>query len=85
MATQQITDNQFYRGLNRRFDRRMRFLHRLGFRYQIIQQPHDHRATYGVVVRQQHARTQVIPAAMILTASPRVWVDMVLAPNLRRY
>jgi hypothetical protein len=83
MATTKPTDNQFYRGLNRRFDRRMKFLHRLGFRYQIIAQPLDPRSTYGVVTRQRHNRVQVIPAATILTATPRVWIDMVLRQNLR--
>lgn len=68
-----MTSNQEYAAINRRFDKRIKFLKRFGFRYRIeypFGQPH------GYLVRKCpffHNRHQVIDASYIMLATPRVW------------
>lgn len=78
-----LTDNQMYRGMNRRFDKRVRFLARFGFRYQIVKNEQDPRDTHGVLTRLRHGRAQTITASLVLIAPPRLFREMVLRPYLR--
>lgn len=79
----QLTSNQLYGGLNRRFDRRVGQLRRLGFVYEIVRTEYDPRATYAILTRGRHGRAQIIPASTIMLADNRVYRETVLAKYLR--
>ena len=74
-----MTSNQRYAALNRRFERRARFLRRLGFRYRRV--PEIDRAVFsrrGVLRRED-----IVTADEVMLACPAIWRDM-LARLLRR-
>jgi hypothetical protein len=74
-----MTSNQRYAALNRRFERRAKFLRRFGFRY--LRVPEIDRAVFarrGVLRRED-----IVTAAEVMLACPAIWRDM-LARLLRR-
>lgn len=71
----QLTSNQYYGGLNRRFDKRIRLLHRFGFRYRIDKIGTE---TFGVLYRKNPFnphREQCILASELLHSHNRVFRD----------
>jgi hypothetical protein len=72
-----LTSNQYYGGLNRRFDRRARLLTRLGFVSNLVE------TDLRVFTRTRHARKVNIPAAVLTHADNRAWHE-VLASRLYR-
>lgn len=76
----QLTTNQRYGGLNKRFDNRASRLRALGFEYVRIEQ-------FGIAVfapQNQHRRKRdTIPASAVMHASAAEWID-ILASHLQR-
>jgi tryptophanase len=75
---QSLTSNQYYGGLNKRFDKRAALLRRFGFSYQ--RPAHACRpgesVSVGVFVRAGRRRDwDAIPAATLLHADNRAWRD----------
>lgn len=64
-----MSNNQFYGGLNKRFDNRAALLRRFHFTYRML--------APGIAVfsRNRYGREQNIAAATLLHADRRVWVD----------
>jgi len=71
-----LTTNQFYGGLNRRFEQRASLLRRMGFKYIAVA---DGVAAF---TRSLYFRNHCIAAATVMHADRRSWLD-VLASNLR--
>lgn len=71
-----LTSNQMYRAMNRRFDARVRFLRRFGFVYESVGKG------LAALVRVRHGKTQAISASLLLTAPNRLYRDFVLRPHL---
>jgi hypothetical protein len=67
--TTQLTSNQFYAGINRRFDRRAALLRKSGFSYRAV--------CPGVAVftRVRYGKETNVAAATVLHADKRVWTD----------
>ena len=77
MSGFRFTSNQFYGGLNRRFDRRARLLHRLGYRYM--------GTPFGAVfVRGAAFRVESIPAGVVMHADNRAFLDSIRSPMRSR-
>jgi len=74
MKTAELPMNVYCGQFNRRFDARIAFLHRFGFRYVATD-------GVGIVTRTKWGRVQSIPAAALLAYPPRLWRETVL----RRY
>ena len=73
-----MTSNQYYGGLNKRFQKRAKILHKLGFKYQIIVEglagfvkPHYRPGLYR----------NVIASGEILNMSKIVWLDLLKQLN----
>src|SRR5689334_15256762 len=64
-----LTSNQYYGGLNARFEKRAVQLRRNGFAYVTL--------TDGVVgfTRRRRGKAQIIPAALLHSADKRLWLD----------
>ena len=62
-----LTSNQYYGGLNRRFERRAAVLRRFGFKYRCVAE--------GVAVfdRARFVKVQTITAAEVMHADGRAW------------
>lgn len=73
----QLTSNQHYRGLNRRFDRRAALLSRFGFKYRQVAQG------LAAFTRVRFGREMNIAAPVLMHADNRTWQD-ILATNLYR-
>ena len=75
-----MTNNQYYGGLNRRFEKRASLLRRLGWKYELSE-------LYPVALFVRRARysqkLRAIPAAILHYADNRAWVN-VLATELNR-
>jgi hypothetical protein len=75
-----LTNNQFYAGQNRRFDKRAKLLRKCGFRYERIE-------SLDIAVFTRNPRLlrkqQTIAASFLLCADRRAWGDK-LAELLRR-
>lgn len=79
-----MTSNQYYGGLNRRFDQRSALLRRFGFKYQsLVAIPARTGGTMGIFVRDRLGRVQMLPAAEVMHAERRAWRDT-LATTLQR-
>lgn len=74
-----LTSNQFYGGLNRRFERRRRLLSRVGWIYKRV----DELGIAVFVPTKDPRRPQALPAAFVLTAPNRLFADA-LAQRLQR-
>lgn len=75
MNLNDLTSNQFYGGMNRRFDKRAKRLRKLGFNYEIHQlDEHDKRATKGVFCRRRYGRMRMIFASELMTSCNRLWI-----------
>lgn len=74
-----LTSNEYWGGLNRRFDRRAKLLRRLGFKYETTEYG-------GVFVRAKPWRTkkEAIPAAVVSLADKRAWVEHLIWAGVRR-
>jgi len=75
-----MTNNQYYGGLNRRFEKRARLLRKLGWVYTICEL-----YPVGLFTRRSWCpnKQRAIPAAVLHYADNRAWHD-VLATELRR-
>jgi len=76
-----LTSNQRYGGLNNRFDKRAKLLHRLGYKYIRIEE-------FGMAVfvrplEYEHKRTSII-ASDLHHADSDMWID-ILKRSLRRW
>lgn len=73
-----LTSNEYYGGLNRRFERRAKLLKRLGFRYE--------KTEYGAVFsrKRSYRNDGCIPAATLHHADRRAWIDTLLNRGVRR-
>lgn len=65
-----MTSNQYYGALNRRFDKRARFLIKLGFAYSVLPE-----TNIAVFSRPRPFRFNGIAASAVMLAPPRVWRD----------
>lgn len=72
-----LSSNQFYGGLNRRFDRRARRLRSLGYQY--TQTPFG-----AVFIRSRFGRLDSIPAGVVMNADNRAFVDSIRSPMRSR-
>lgn len=71
-----ITSNQRYGGLNRRFEKRAALLRRFGFVYIVANIGEEkNAATFGVFTRTPFWRSQAITAAEVMHADRQVWID----------
>lgn len=64
-----MTDNQLYRGINTRFDKRAKLLRSLGFTYRIAKYCEHDRQTFAYFER----RSARIMASVVLLASNQIW------------
>jgi len=81
-----ISSNDYYRGLNRRFDRRASRLRRLGFRYTVPEATVDGRSVKLAAIFYRPGlieRGQVISATVVMHSSNREYTDE-LSSVLRR-
>ncbi len=67
----ELTEQQYYGGLNRRFERRAALLRKMGFRY--IWTEVAPKVTTGGFSRSQFGRVQYIPAALVAHAGARAF------------
>ena len=65
-----MTSNQYYGGLNRRFDNRAKLLRRLGFSYAQIDD-----LGFAVFTRKRRYKVANIPAVVLHAADRRLWHD----------
>ena len=74
MMISQLTSNQYYGGLNRRFDKRCRRLKQMGFKYV--------RTEFGAIFQKiwYGSKTYNIPADLVMNAHNRVFID-----EIKRY
>lgn len=74
MNAQQITSNQYYGALNRRFEARAKLLKRFGFKYERLE---SHAIAIFTRPSTRHTgRPPVtIPAAVVMHAPRRSWLD----------
>jgi hypothetical protein len=80
-TTTTITNNQYYGGLNRRFDRRAELLQRLGWKYVICNcdefpERSSRTASLAVFRRTRRGMCRIIPAATVIHADRRSWIDL---------
>lgn len=70
-----VSSNQYYGALNRRFDRRAKLLRKLGYKY-------THTPYGGVFIKQQskHWQTVSIPASVVMIALNRDFLTTVRMP-----
>jgi hypothetical protein len=61
-----LTSNQYYGGLNRRFDKRAALLRRFGFAYEVVGQ-------VAIFSRTRRCRRSEVPAALLSHADKRAW------------
>ena len=73
MVKSEISSNQWYGALNRRFDRRARLLRRLGYRYTFT-------PLGAVFVRGFGHRLESISAAVVMCALNREFLESVRCP-----
>lgn len=80
-ASKNLTSNQFYGGLNRRFDRRVKQLYRLGYRLHSVPE-------FGIALMAKQnihdRKNSSIPNAIIMHADNAAY-RLYLASKLRRY
>ena len=69
MMGKTLTPNQLYGGLNKRFDKRVKVLERLGYVRVRVEN------NWVVYRRVRNGRTLDIPAAFVMHAMKQVWVD----------
>jgi hypothetical protein len=78
MSGFRLSSNQFYGGLNRRFDSRARRLASLGYRYTC--------SPFGAVfVRGSLWRLESIPAGLVMHADNRAFIDALRSPMRCRF
>ena len=74
-----LSSNQYYGGLNRRFDQRAKRLASVGYRYERIE-------AYGIAVfcrnTDYERKLRTIPASAVMHADRRSWIDL-LKQNLK--
>ena len=67
----QLTSHQYYRGLNRRFDKRSKRLHQMGFRCVVTEfGAFFQKVWYG-------NKTYNIPTSLVMNAHQRVFIDKI--------
>jgi hypothetical protein len=79
----EVSSNEFYGGMNRRFAKRERLLRKLGFEYVREGQGRSAQAKF-IRVRGWNNLNQSIPSMVVLSAPNRVWYEMVLSSVLNR-
>lgn len=79
-STADLTSNQFYGGLNRRFEKRAALLRRFGFAYTRTGWTDAHGKTLPLALfTRNRYRGQVIAASEVLHACNRVWRETLRA------
>ena len=68
-----LTSNQFYGGINRRFDNRAIRLFRCGFAYEIIEL--GDKRSMAIFKRRYRGMDQIIPACDLQNMCARLWID----------
>lgn len=77
MVKAEISSNQWYGAINRRFDRRARLLSRLGYKYT--------GTPFGAMfVRSRFCRIESIAAGVVMNAHNRAFVDAIRSPMRSR-
>ena len=69
----EVTSNQYYGGLNRRFDRRFRLLRRLGYKY-------TGTVYGGMFVKDSYFKVTSIPASVVMIATNRDFLATLRSP-----
>ena len=77
----QLTSNQKYGAINRRFDRRAKLLKRLGFTYLRLEEFGF--AVFAAANLHDRKRGKTIPASVVQLATNAQWIE-ILADKLRR-
>ena len=71
--------NDYYGGLNRRFDRRARLLVGHGYRFELAEFPAyegDRRpASVGVFIRRTSGRNVAVASSLVMHADKRAWLE----------
>ena len=73
-----LTSNQYYGGINRRFERRAALLKRFGFTFKALDVGGEggrKTATVGVWLRARFGSIYVLPSSVLSLADNRVWID----------
>lgn len=75
-----LTSNEYHKGLNNRFDKRIARIHKMGFR-----RVNNEFGSFFVrgMIRTNSSRNQTIPAGLLLSADNRLWNEK-LAEVVRR-
>ena len=75
-----MNSNQYYRGINNRFDRRAAFLARHGFKYTTSPIPMQQAQFKGQGIayfhRAKFPKYPIIPASAVMFADKRAWIDI---------
>lgn len=69
----EVTSNQYYGGINLRFEKRRALLTKMGFEYKIIKISPRH--TAGIFTRGEGVREQTILACVVNRSTNRMWND----------
>ena len=78
MVKASLSSNQWFGGLNRRFDRRARLLRRLGYRYATT-------PLGAVFVRGSVSRLESIAACVVMGSDNRAFLEAVRSPLRARF
>lgn len=65
-----LTSNEYYGGLNRRFEKRANLLRKLGWKYERLE-----KYNCAVFVRNSYHKGRTIAAGTVMNADRRVWND----------
>ncbi len=82
-----LPSNQFYSGLNRRFERRAKLLRRFGFKYRAVRLgAYDRDGTIGVFTRRAWTgKAPAIQAASVIYAPARAWNEELAGALVRPF
>lgn len=83
-STADLTSNQFYGGMNRRFEKRAALLRNVGFVYTAAYDADGNRLPLAMFTRKGwRYRAQVIAASEVLHADRRAWREMLASSLIR--
>jgi hypothetical protein len=66
-----MTSNQYYKGINNRFDKRVARIHRMGFK----RITNEFGSFYVRGIIRSNGKNQIIPAALLGAADNRLWYE----------
>jgi len=73
MATNQMTPNQMYAGLNTRFEKRAQILRNFGFKYTVVEIAP--KCTVAVFTRTRFGKTLAVQSATVMHANKAAWIE----------